>query len=128
MSLKKKLKVMIVDDMSVSRGLLTQCLEELGVWNVEEDASPENALRRLAANPVHFVISDYNMPNMDGLQLLHCLRQNRQTQRIGFILVTGTPTPQVIEIGRKLGMNNLLKKPFTTPQLKSVIESVVGRL
>ena len=128
MSLKKTLRVMIVDDMSVSRGLLTQCLEELGVWNVEEDASPENALRRLAANPVHLVISDYNMPNMDGLQLLQCLRQNRQTQRIGFILVTGTPTPQVVEVGRKLGMNNLLKKPFSTPQLKNVIESVVGRL
>ena len=128
MSLKKTLRVMIVDDMSVSRGLITQCLEALEIWNVDEDASAESALRKIAANPVHLVISDYNMPNMDGLQLLQCLRQNRLTQRTGFILVTGSPTPQIVDTGRKLGMNNMLKKPFSTAQMKHAIEAVVGRL
>ncbi|TNF59003.1 MAG: response regulator [Rhodobacteraceae bacterium] len=128
MSLKQTLRVMVVDDMSVSRGLLTQALEEMGVWNVDAESSAQSALTRLAANPVHLVLSDYNMPGMDGLQLLHGLRQNRTTQRIGFILVTGTPSPALIEQGRRLGLNNMVKKPFSTAQLKQAIEAVVGAL
>lgn len=128
MSLKKSLTVMVVDDMSVSRSLMTQALEEIGVWKVEAESNGKRALARLAANPVHLVLSDYNMPEMDGMQLLHGLRTNRSTQRIGFILVTGTPTPALIETGRKLGLNNLVKKPFTSASLKKAIEATVGRL
>ncbi len=128
MSLRKSLSVMVVDDMSVSRGLLTQALEEIGVWKVEAESSGERALERLAAKPVHLVLSDYNMPGMDGIQLLKGLRQNQSTQRIGFILVTGTPTQSLIDTGRKLGLNNLIKKPFTTQTLKKSMEAVVGRL
>lgn len=128
MSLKKSLTVMVVDDMSVSRSLMTQALEEIGVWKVETESSGKRALARLAANPVHLVLSDYNMPEMDGMQLLHGLRTNRSTQRIGFILVTGTPSPILIETGRKLGLNNLVKKPFSSASLKRAIEATVGRL
>ncbi|MCU0910824.1 MAG: response regulator [Rhodobacteraceae bacterium] len=128
MSLKETLKVMVVDDMTVSRGLVTQALNEMGVWNVDAETSARTALTRLAANPVHLVLSDYNMPGMDGLQLLEGLRTNRSTSRIGFILVTGTPTPELIDQGRRLGLNNMVKKPFTTASLKQSIEAVVGRL
>ncbi|SHI75485.1 response regulator [Wenxinia saemankumensis] len=128
MSLKDSLRIMVVDDMSVSRGLLTQALEEIGIWKVDAQNSGETALGKLVASPVHLVISDYNMPGMDGLQLLQALRSNRSTQQIGFILVTGTPTPEIIEAGRRIGLNNLVKKPFTTAGLKQSIEAVVGRL
>ncbi|GGL69761.1 response regulator [Wenxinia marina] len=128
MSLKDTLRVMVVDDMSVSRGLLTQALEEIGIWKVDAQNSGQSALSRLAASPVHLVISDFNMPGMDGLQLLEGLRSNRSTQQIGFILVTGTPTQEIVDKGRRLGLNNLVKKPFTTASLKQSIEAVVGRL
>lgn len=128
MSLKESLKIMIVDDMAVSRGLLTQSLEEIGLKQVDHDKSAESALPRLAANPVHLVISDFNMPGMNGLDLLEKLRANKSTQRIGFILVTGTPTKEILDRGVKLGLNNLVRKPFTTQTLKATIEAVVGRL
>lgn len=128
MSLKDSLKIMIVDDMAVSRGLLTQSLEEIGLKHVDYDKSGESALPRLAANPVHLVISDFNMPGMNGLDLLEKLRSNRSTQRIGFILVTGTPSKEILDRGVALGLNNLVRKPFTTATLKSTIEAVVGRL
>jgi two-component system, chemotaxis family, chemotaxis protein CheY len=128
MSLKESLKIMIVDDMAVSRGLLTQSLEEIGLKQIDHDKSGESALPRLAANPVHLVISDFNMPGMNGLELLEKLRANKSTQRIGFILVTGTPSKEILDRGVALGLNNLVKKPFTTQTLKATIEAVVGRL
>lgn len=126
--LKKSLSIMVVDDMSTSRGLILQALDEIGLYNCVYENSGTSALPKLAAKPVHLVISDYNMPGMSGLQLLQALRGNSSTVRIGFILVTGRPTKEIIDTGRKLGMNNFLKKPFTTPQLQACIEQVVGKL
>ena len=128
MSLKDSLRVMIVDDMGVSRGLLVQAVEEMGIWKNQAENDGRAALQKLIADPVHLVLSDYNMPGLDGLQLLQALRQNRSTARIGFILVTGNPTPDLVSKGKALGLNNIIKKPFTTASMKQCIESVVGRL
>lgn len=128
MSLRDSLRVMVVDDMSVSRALITQSLEEIGVRHVATESDSRTALGKLAANPVHLVISDMNMPGLSGLDLLGALRQNKATQRIGFILITGTPTPEVMSLGQQLGLNNLIRKPFTTATVKASIERVVGPL
>lgn len=128
MTLKDSLRVMIVDDMAISRALIAQALDEMGVSRYLTESDSRAALGKLVANPVHLVISDMNMPGMSGLQLLEALRQSRTTQRIGFILITGSPTPEVIQAGRALDLNNLVKKPFNTATLKAAIESVVGRL
>lgn len=128
MSLKDSLRVMIVDDMGVSRGLLIQAIEEMGIWKNQAENDGRAAFAKLVADPVHLVLSDYNMPGMDGLELLKALRQNRSTARIGFILVTGNPTPDLVAKGKELGVNNIIKKPFTTESMKKCIESVVGRL
>lgn len=128
MSLKDSLRVMVVDDMGVSRGLLVQAIEEMGIWKNQAENDGAAALQKLVADPVHLVLSDYNMPGMDGLQLLQALRQNRTTARIGFILVTGNPTPELVSRGKALGLNNIIKKPFSTASMKQCIESVVGKL
>lgn len=128
MSLKDSLRVMVVDDMGVSRGLLIQAIEEMGIWKNQAENDGRAALQKLIADPVHLVLSDYNMPGMDGLELLKALRQNRSTARIGFILVTGNPTPDMVAKGKALGLNNIIKKPFSTASMKQCIESVVGRL
>ncbi len=128
MSLKDSLRVMVVDDMSVSRALISQSLEEIGIKHVATEADSKTALGKLAANPVHLVISDMNMPGLSGLDLLGALRTNRNTQRIGFILITGTPTPEILQKGQQLGLNNLIRKPFTTATVKASIERVVGPL
>lgn len=118
----------MVDDMSTSRGLLTQALDALGIRNVAATGDGRSALQAIAKSPVHLVISDYNMPEIDGLHLLHYLRSTPATAKVGFLLVTGRADPAIIEKGRQLGMNNFLKKPFQTEELKKAIEAIVGRL
>jgi two-component system chemotaxis response regulator CheY len=119
---------MVVDDMSTSRGLITNALDSFGVRNFASASDGPSALQKMAASPVHLVISDYNMPEMDGLQLLHSLRTNPSTKGVGFLLITGRADREIIDMGKKLGMNNFLKKPFDPPQLKASIEAIVGRL
>ena len=128
MALREQLKIMVVDDMSTSRGLITQALDAIGIRNVTATADGRAALSSIERAPVHLVISDYNMPEMDGLTLLQALRQGQKTTRIGFLLITGRADAEIIDHGRRLGMNNYLKKPFTPADLKSAIEAIVGRL
>lgn len=128
MALRDQLRVMVVDDMSTSRGLLVQALEGFGIGSVAHAPDGTTALQIMGKSPVHLVISDFNMPNMDGLQLLHAIRSNAKTKRTGFILITGRAERQIIDNGKKLGMNNFIKKPFDPVDLKKCIEAVVGRL
>ncbi|MEO9820452.1 MAG: response regulator [Paracoccaceae bacterium] len=128
MALRDQIRVMVVDDMSTSRGLITQALDNFGVQNVSTAEDGTSALQLLARSPVHLVISDYNMPNMDGLKLLHNLRAGPKTKGVGFILITGRAEQQIIDYGKKLGMNNYLKKPFQPDELRKCIETVVGPL
>lgn len=128
MSLREQLRVMVVDDMSTSRGLITQALDSFGIQHVATAADGPTALIAITKSPVHLVISDYNMPGMDGLHVLHALRQKPETKRVGFILITGRADREIINKGRQLGMNNFLKKPFTPADLRDCIEAVVGRI
>lgn len=128
MSLRDQLRVIVVDDMSTSRGLITQALDGFGVRQVESAADGQTALSKIASWPVHLVISDMNMPGMNGLQLLHALRNAPQTRKVGFLLITGKVEKQIIETGKKLGMNNFLPKPFQPDDLRKAIEAIVGRL
>ncbi|GGH51696.1 response regulator [Frigidibacter albus] len=128
MALRDQLRIMVVDDMSTSRGLITQALDAMGIRQVGYASDGPGALAAIEKAPVHLVISDYNMPGMDGLQLLQALRGNPRTKGVGFILITGRADRELVETGRRLGMNNFLKKPFLPPELRSCIEAVVGRL
>ena len=128
MALKDSLRIMVVDDMATSRGLITQALDSIGIANVATASDGKAAIAAIARAPVHLVISDYNMPEMDGLHLLHYLRNSPQTQKVGFLLITGRADPAIINKGKQLGMNNYIAKPFQPADLKSAIESIVGRL
>ena len=127
MSIKDHLQVMVVDDTATSRGLMLQALDSMGIRNVQHATDGQEALVKVAARPVHLVLSDYFMPGMDGLQLLQTLRRNARTKGVGFVLVTGRAEQELIDRGKSLGMNNFIRKPFTTPELKSCLEAVVGR-
>ena len=128
MSLKESLRIMVVDDMATSRGLITQALDEIGIRNYVTENDGGRAFARLAATPVHLILSDFNMPGMDGLGLLKAVRENTATRKTGFILVTGRPTPDMVSQAKQLGLNNMIKKPFTAASMRQCIESVVGKL
>lgn len=128
MSITKNLDVLVADDTTVSRTLLTNSLEELGFTRLRVENDGKAALHTLMMKPAHLVISDYNMPGMNGLDLLRALREFPATRACGFILVTGRVDAALIEDGRKWGLNNYLAKPFTTISLRACIEKVVGKL
>lgn len=128
MALRDRLRVMVVDDMSVSRGLLVNALEGFGISYVTHERDGQDALKTMLSNPVHLVISDFNMPNMNGLELLRAIRTNKAIQKTGFIMVTGSDKAELIQAGKKLGMNNYLKKPFNESDLRKCVEAVVGKL
>jgi two-component system chemotaxis response regulator CheY len=122
------LKVMVVDDTSVSRMLLVDSLNEIGIKNIVLAGDGEQALNTMMASPCHIVFSDMNMPKLNGLQLLKALREFGPTRQCCFILVTGKGDRAMIEEGKKFGLNNFLAKPFTSATLKAAIEAVVGKL
>lgn len=128
MALRDQIRIMVVDDMSTSRGLITQALDAFGIRQVETAPDGPAALRKIAEWPVHLVISDMNMPGMNGLQFLQSLRSGAATRKVGFLLITGRADRQIIEAGRQLGMNNFLPKPFAPDDLRKAIEAIVGRL
>ncbi|TFL16718.1 response regulator [Jannaschia formosa] len=128
MSVRKSLRILVVDDMSTSRGLLLQALDSLGIRNVSYATDGKDAIQKARTHPPHLVLSDLYMPEMNGLQLLQHLRHDPTTRRIGFILITGRSDEKVIRTGKSLGMNNFLPKPFTVADMKATIEAVVGRL
>ncbi|MFM9942563.1 MAG: response regulator [Hyphomicrobiaceae bacterium] len=128
MPFAKHLGVLVVDDTSVSRALMCNGLDEIGIVGYRIARDGEEALKAMMTTPAHLVISDFEMPKLDGLRLLRALREYTPTRATGFILVTGSGDRSLIEQGRKFGLNNYLAKPFTTPSLKACIEAVVGKL
>ncbi len=120
------LKVMVVDDTAVSRALITQALDWMQIGDYRTFADGAEAFRGLLQKPVHLVISDFHMPELDGLGLLESIRGHRGTERMGFILVTGRADAAMVARGRALGMNNMITKPFSREQMRDCIERVVG--
>lgn len=128
MSLRDQLRVMVVDDTATSRGLITDALSAFGIQHVRTANSATAALADLTTHPAHLVISDMNMPGMDGLQLLCTLRKTPRTAKVGFLLITGRASPEILSEGKRLGMNNFVAKPFENKDLLRAVEAIVGRL
>jgi len=128
MSLKDELLVLVVDDTSTSRALIMKSLADIGIKNVVDEDDGRKALHYVAGNPVHVILSDYNMPNMDGLQLLQKIRGCPKRGKVGFLLITGDHNKEVTKEAQSLGANNVIMKPFTTETIKLALERVVGKL
>ncbi len=119
MSLKDSLRVMVVDDMSTSRGILTQCLDELGVKNYLVENNGQSAFQKLATNPVHLVLSDYNMPGMDGLELLHAIRE--RDEHLPVILMTAYGSIEKAVEAMRTGAWDFVTKPFHGDELQLAV-------
>lgn len=128
MSVADQLRVLIVDDTSTSRLLLRDALDQIGVHKVFFATDGEKALKFMMDTPAHLIISDVNMPVMDGMGLLKAVRSYKPTQRVPFIMLTGQADRSLIETAAKLGVNNYLVKPVTIVKLKSAIEAIFGKL
>jgi len=85
-------------------------------------------MRSLVTNPVQLVISDFNMPKLDGLGLLRAVRVYPATSKIAYIMLTGRGDKELVQRAVQFGVNNFLVKPFTVATLREKIEAVFGPL
>ncbi len=123
------LKVLVVDDQLTIRSLVRSGLQQLGVVNVVEGADGEDGLRAmLMPAPPNLIISDYNMPKLDGLGLLRAVRAHEPIRTTAFIMLTGRADTDLVKRAVQFGVNNYLVKPFTVATLKEKIEAVFGAL
>ena len=119
---------LVVDDQLTMRSLIRNALGQIGINEVREAPDGEEALRLLVAKPAHLVISDFNMPKLDGLALLRAVRAHPPIKNTAFIMLTGRADVDLVARARQFGVNNYLVKPFTTQILRDKIEQVFGAL
>ncbi len=122
--LKIEAKILIVDDMMTMRKLVIKCCKEIGFTDFIEAADGALAWEALnnANPPVGLIISDWNMPNSSGLDLLKRIRSDSRLKHLPFLLVTAeAEKPQIIE-AVKAGVTNYVVKPFTPDVLKTKLE------
>ena len=121
----KELKFLVVDDFSTMRRIVRNLLKELGFNNVEEAEDGVDALNKLQAGGFGFVISDWNMPNMDGLTFVKTFRQSNKTTPL-IMVTTESEKSRVIE-AIKAGVNNYVVKPFTPDLLNQRINETLSK-
>lgn len=122
------LKVLVVDDQQTIRSLVRNGLREIGVTDIRDAVDGEDGLRQLLTLPANLVISDYNMPKLDGLNFLRAVRAAPQLKSTGFIMLTGRADGDLVQRAVQFGVNNYLVKPFTVATLREKIEGVFGAL
>lgn len=122
------LKVLIVDDQFSVRQMIRLALEEIGVRNILESENGRDAFEKAVSQPLNLIISDFNMPEMDGLALLRAVRSHQTVRKLPFILLTGRGDRDLVVKAAQNGVNNYVVKPFTNAVLREKIEQVMGKL
>ena len=122
------IRALIVDDQQTIRSLVRNGLKEIGVVEIEDAVDGEDGLRVLLSRKINLIISDFNMPKLDGLALLRAVRATPQLKSIGFIMLTGRADNDLVARAQQFGVNNYLVKPFTVTTLRAKIEEVYGAL
>jgi two-component system chemotaxis response regulator CheY len=122
------IRVLVVDDQLTMRGLARSTLQQLGFADISDAGDGEEGLKALVTKPAHLVISDYNMPKMDGLEFLRAVRAHPPIANTAFIMLTGRADKELVQRAVQFGVNNYLVKPFTAADLKGKIEQVFGPL
>ncbi|WP_269715604.1 response regulator [Caulobacter sp. NIBR2454] len=122
------ISVLVVDDQLTMRALVRNGLQQIGFRDVREAADGEEALKNVVAKPVNLIISDFNMPKMDGLALLRAVRAHPPISKVAFVMLTGRADRELVQRAVQFGVNNYLVKPFTVQVLREKIEQVFGQL
>ena len=122
------LKVLVVDDQLTMRSLVRNALQAIGVIDIWEAPEGEAGLISLQSSPINLIITDFNMPKMDGLTFLRAIRTNPATAKKAVIMLSGRSDKELVQRAVQFGANNYLVKPFTIQTLKDKLEAVFGPL
>jgi two-component system chemotaxis response regulator CheY len=119
-----KMNILVVDDFSTMRRIITNVLKQLGYENISEAEDGTKALSILETQPVDFVITDWNMPQMSGLDLLKAIRANKDKKNIPVLMVTAEAMQENIIAAAQAGVNNYIVKPFDAKTLSDKINKI----
>ncbi len=120
----KDMRVLIVDDFSTMRKIIKGIMRKLGFTNIEEAEDGTTALPKLRSDKFDFVISDWNMPNMNGLEFLKAIRSDEDLKGLPFLMVTAEAKKENILDAIKSGANNYIVKPFTEEILQQKLDDI----
>ena len=124
----KGMKILVVDDFPTMRRIVRNLLKELGYANVDEAEDGVAGLAKLRAGSFDFVVSDWNMPNMDGLTMLQEIRKDPALSKLPVLMVTAEAKKENIVAAAQAGANGYVVKPFTAATLDEKLGKIFEKL
>jgi len=118
------MKILIVDDFSTMRRIVRNLLKQLSFNNVDEAEDGDVALEKLKQGSYDFVITDWNMPNMTGLELLKAIRSDDNLKALPVLLITAEAEKENVVLAAEAGVNDYIVKPFTGDVLQQKINRI----
>ena len=127
MTIDTNMPILIVDDYKTMLRVLRNFLLQLNFGNIEEATDGSMALQKLRQQDYGFVISDWNMEPMTGIQLLREVRADDKLKHLPFIMITAESKSENVIAAKQAGVSNYIVKPFSAETLKSKMTSVLGK-
>jgi two-component system chemotaxis response regulator CheY len=124
----QNMKILVVDDFSTMRRIVKNLLRQIGYANIEEAEDGAQAYSKLKNGGFNFVVSDWNMPNMDGLDLLKKVRSDPELKDLPILMVTAEAEKEKVITAIQAGVNNYIVKPFTGEVLKDKMDKILEKL
>jgi two-component system chemotaxis response regulator CheY len=128
MNIDKKMKILVVDDHLTMRRLIKSTLTSIGFENIELADDGATALPMLEEGNFDFLVSDWNMPIMQGIDLLKKIRAHEKLKKLPFLMLTAEAKPEQIVAAAKAGVNDYLVKPFNHVTLEKKINKIFSKL
>jgi len=122
------MRFLVVDDFSTMRRIVRNLLKELGFSNVEEAEDGQVALHKLKNTSYDFVVTDWNMPNMTGIELLRAIRADAQLKHLPVLMVTAEAKKENIIEAATAGASGYIVKPFTAATLDEKLKKIFANM
>ena len=123
----KHMPILVVDDFSTMRRIVKGCLKQLGFENFTDAEDGQIALAKLQGEEFKLIVSDWNMPNMMGIDLLKAVRADAKLKSIPFLMVTAEANKENVIEAAKAGVSNYIVKPFTADQMQAKLEAIFAK-
>ena len=124
MAMDTSINILIVDDFATMRRIIKGVLKQLGFSNLVEAVDGENALEELRKGKIDLIVSDWNMPNMTGLELLKIVRADKNLKNIPFLMVTAEGQKESVLKAVQAGVSNYIVKPFTPETFNAKLQKI----
>ena len=122
------MKILVVDDFSTMRRIIKNLLRDLGLTNTQEADDGQTALPMLKDGDFDFVVTDWNMPGMQGIDLLKHIRADEKLKHLPVLMVTAEAKREQIIAAAQAGVNGYIVKPFTAGTLKEKLDKIFQRM